>query len=100
MKKTECLPGTHVIVNEKVSKWNVSTGATKNGLVAFLFNPKGTRFGDEIEIQPGTKLELLSKPKRFNANGNQVKFKIDGDDRVFSAWWCCIMHKVDIVNEA
>lgn len=98
MKKEECLPNTKGIVNHKVTKWNTDMNTKFNGLVAFPFKEKGVFMGEEIEILPTTEIFILSKPTKFNGNGNQVKFKIDESDRVFSAWWICFKQKVDLVK--
>ena len=98
LNKENCIPGTRAVVNDKKSKWNEDIGATKNGLVCFPFakdSINGTLMGQEGELIPGTQITILSKPKRFNENGNQVKFTIDGDTTVYSAWWICIKAKVD-----
>jgi len=97
IKKEDCLPETLVIVNNKVTKWNLFMGTSSNGLVAFPFNINGVLMGNEVEIKPGTILSILSKPKKFNENGNQVKFRVkgDGSNTVYSSWWICFKHKVD-----
>ncbi len=97
IQKQECLPHTKVVVNDKTNKWNTSMGTSLNGLVAFKFNIKGVLMDDEFEIKQGTVLEIISKPKRYNESGNQIKFKIEGIDEVFAAWWICFKHKVDKV---
>lgn len=93
MKKELCLPETKGIVNHKISKINTDMGTKYNGLVAFQYKNDGVLMGEEIEILPNTEIEILSKPTRFNSNGNQVKFKIDESGRVFSAWWICFKQK-------
>lgn len=93
--REDCVPNQLVIVNNKVTKFNTLMGTTVNGMVAFPFKPEGVLMGEEIEIKPDTRITILSKPKEFNGNGNQVKFKLDGDDTIFSAWWICFKHKVD-----
>jgi hypothetical protein len=97
IKKENCLPGNQVTVNSKITKWNTEMGTTSNGLVAFPFNPTGVLMGEEVEIHIGTKLVILSTPKRFNENGNQVKFKLEEDPKgvIYSSWWTCFKHKVD-----
>jgi hypothetical protein len=97
IKKEDCLPETLVIVNNKVTKWNLFMETSANGLVAFPFNINGVLIGNEVEIKPGTILYILSKPKKFNENGNQVKFRVKGDESntVYSSWWICFKHKVD-----
>jgi hypothetical protein len=97
MKKEECLPNAKGKVNHKVSKINTDMGTKYNGLVAFDYKTDGVLLGQEIEILPNTDIEILSKPTRFNGNGNQVKFKIDESERIFSAWWICFKQKVDLV---
>lgn len=95
--KTQCIQNTIVVVNNKQTKWNLDMNTKFNGLVCFPFNEKGTLVGEEKEILVGTKLIILSKPKRFNGNGNQVKFKLENDDTILSAWWICFKHKVDLI---
>lgn len=96
--KEQCIDNTVVIVNAKVTKLNSEIGAKNNGLVCFPFNKNGTLMGEEKELPVGTKLIILSKPKRFNGNGNQVKFKLENDSTVLSAWWICFKHKVDLIS--
>lgn len=95
--KTQCIENTVVVVNNKNLKFNSDMGTNFNGLVCFPFNKQGTLMGQEKEILVGTKLIILSKPKRFNGNGNQVKFKLENDETVLSAWWICFKHKVDLI---
>lgn len=97
MKKEQCLPNVKGVVNHKVSKWNTDMGTRLNGLVAFDFKEGGILIGEEIEILPDTPIFILSKPTKFNGNGNQVKFKIDNSDRIFSAWWFCFKQKVNLI---
>lgn len=95
ISKENCKPGTRVVVNEKETKWNSSMGTASNGLLCFIFHEHGALPGNEIELQPGTEIEILSTPKRFNENGNQVKFKYGNYETVMSAWWCNFKHKVN-----
>jgi hypothetical protein len=98
IKKENCLPGNQVTVNNKTLKWDSALGTTNNGLVGFPFNPDGVlKIGSEFEIPIGTKLVILSTPKRFNGSGNQVKFKLEEDPKgvIYSSWWTCFKHKVD-----
>lgn len=97
IEKNQCIENTEVIVNDKLTKWNVELGTKNNGLICFPFNKEGTLFGQEIEISVGTKLTILSKPKKFNGNGNQVKFKIENNDTIWSSWWVCFKHKVNLI---
>jgi hypothetical protein len=97
LTKENCLPGTKAIVNDRKSPLNESFGATRNGLVCFPFNPEGVLIDEEIELLPGAPITLQSPPKRFNGNGNQVKFTIDGSSIIYSAWWSAIKAKVDIL---
>ena len=99
MKREECLPNVKGIVNNKISKLNTDLGTKHNGLVAFPFSPEGVLIGQECEILPQTEIFILSKPTRFNENGNQVKFKIDNRGRIFSAWWSFFKQKVDVVGK-
>ena len=95
--KEQCLPGVRVIVNEKKTKWNEFLNIIHNGLICFPFSEQGTLPGNEIELIPGTEIEIISKPKRFNDNGNQVKFKIINNDNILSTWWVSFKHKVNII---
>lgn len=95
IKKEECNTGIKAIINNNSTKWNDLMGTTKNGLVCFPFNSKGVLMGEELELIPGTKIEIMDKPKRHNDNGNQIKFKIDGSEIIMSAWWINFKHKVD-----
>ncbi len=95
--KENCNLNVRVVVNDKATKWNSNMGTSQNGLVCFVFKHDGVIMSDELEVIPGTKLTILSKPKRFNESGNQVKFKIDGSEIVYSAWWVAFKHKVDLL---
>lgn len=97
IKKEKCIENTSVIINDKVIKANSDIGTINNGLVCFRFHKDGVYMGEEKELPVGTKLIILSKPKRFNESGNQVKFKLENDDTILSAWWICFKHKVDII---
>lgn len=97
INKYQCIENTVVVVNNKETNWNLSMNTKFNGLVCFPFNKQGTLMGEEKEIPIGTKLTILSKPKRFNNNGNQIKFKLENDETVLSAWWICFKHKVDLI---
>jgi hypothetical protein len=93
--KSDCQLGVKAIINNKVTKWNQELGTSYNGLVCHIFNKDGVKMGQEKELAPNTVIEILSGPKRFNSNGNQVKFKIEGSDVIMAAWWICFKHKVD-----
>jgi hypothetical protein len=95
LTKDTCIPGTKAIVSDTRSKWNENTGAEDNGLLCFLF--KTVEIGSEIELSPGTEITIQSKPRRFNENGNQVKFTIDNDPNVYMAWWICFKAKVVLI---
>ena len=97
IKKAECLPGTTVVVNEKKSKWNEELGTKHNGLLAHDWNPAGNlMIGDQIhEILPGKEIEILAKPRKVQNSGVHVKFKIAGEDKIFTSWWICFLNKVD-----
>ena len=97
LTKENCILGTRAVITDKKSKWNEETGAKDNGLICFKFNPEGTLYGDELELKPGSKITIQSKPRRFNDNGNQVKFTIDNDSAMYSAWWICIKSKVIVI---
>lgn len=97
ISKEQCTESTHVVINNKVTKWNSEMGTTNNGLVYFPFNKEGVLIGEEKELSVGTKLIILSKPKRFNGNGNQVKFKLENDNTVLATWWVSFKHKVDLI---
>lgn len=101
IKKPDCIAGTMVIVNNKKSKWNEDLGSRHNGLISYDWTPSGAfRIGDDIhEINPGTEIEILEKPKRVTNSGVHVKFKIPGEDRIFTAWWICFLHKVDVIEK-
>ena len=96
IEKFQCTEGKMVIVNNKVSKWNVDLGAKNNGLAAFEFKKSGWGMGDQTyEIPVGTELEILGKPKRIPESGVQIQFKIEGESIIFAAWWIVFKHKVD-----
>lgn len=95
--KENCIENVVVVINNKATKWNSVMGTTNNGLVCFPFNKEGVLIGQEKELSVGTKLIILSKPKRFNENGNQVKFRLEHDNTVLAAWWVSFKHKVDLI---
>lgn len=95
IKKEECIIGTIAVVNDKVTQWNKELGTKFNGLICFPFNEKGTLMGNELEVKVGTKITIQSKPKRFNGNGNQVKFTVDGDNNIYSSYWISFKHKIN-----
>lgn len=99
LNKENCVQGTKCVVTDKLSQWNRDTGAINNGMMCFMFKPEGVLIGDELELLPGSIITIQSKPKRFNGNGNQVKFTIEGSDVMFAAWWICIKSKVKVINE-
>jgi hypothetical protein len=94
--KEQCVSGVKVTINNKVTRWNQNMNTKNNGLICFEFSEYGVLPGNEIEISPNTEIEILSKPKRFNENGNQVKFKYGNSETIMSAWWCNFKHKVDL----
>lgn len=96
--KEECIPGVIVTVNSKKSKTNSELGARNGGLTCFKWSPSGSfSIGDPMfEMFPGTKIEILSPAKKIGTCGVQVKFKVVGDNNVFSAWWCAFKPKVDL----
>lgn len=94
--KETCIPGTKVVVNDVVCKWNIKMGTQHNGLDAFPFNDDGVYDGEEFEVLPDTVLIILSPPKKFGGNGNRVKFRFENDDKVLSSWWTCFKNKVNI----
>lgn len=96
--KEQCLVGTKVKVNHTKTRWNTEMGTKNNGLVCFPFKKLGVHIDEEMELSPDSVLVIQSKPKKFNGNGNQVKFTIEGSDTIMSAWWICFKHKVDIVD--
>lgn len=96
--KEQCIPGTKCIVNQKRTKWNEGIGSCHNGLICFLFDNRGVTLGDELELLPGSIIEILSTPQRTYESGVQVKFKIEGTETVMAAWWTCIKPKVDILQ--
>ena len=98
INKADCLPLIIVTVNEKKTKWNEELGAKNNGLMAHNWSPTGGwMIGDEVhEILPGTSIEILSKPKRIANYGVCVKFKIVGNEKLFTSWWICFLYKVDL----
>lgn len=98
--KEQCIPGTRCIVNHKRTKWNEDIGAHQNGLVCFLFDNRGVTLGDEMELLPGSVIEILSSPKRVAESGVQVKFKIEGSEKIMAAWWICIKSKIDIIKQS
>jgi hypothetical protein len=97
--KEQCLPNTRVVVNEKYVKINKQLGATSNGLFAFSFQDGGgiTTKTPIITITKGCIITLLSKPKMFNGNGNQVLIELDGSGVVWSTYWSCLKSKVDLI---
>ena len=100
IKKDQCIPGNIVVVNQKKSKWNEDLGTENNGLISYDWTPSGAFcIGDTMhEVQPGTELEILAKPKRVANSGVHVKFKIVGTDKIFAAWWICFTHKTDMAT--
>jgi hypothetical protein len=101
ISKQRCLPNTNLIINDKITKWNQEMGTAHNGLVCFPYSAKGCLMGDEMELLPGTVITIIGGPRKYNENGNQVKFIINGDTskptKIMSAWWVSFKHKVDIV---
>ncbi len=99
IKKEQCIIGTKVKINDKISRFNNGVGAKHNGLICMVFNKDGVLSfsGQEREVFPGVILTIQSKPKRFNGNGNQIKFTIEEDETLYSAWWICFKSKVDLV---
>jgi hypothetical protein len=95
--KEQCIENTTVVVNNKITKWNSIMGAEDRGLICFPFSKEGQIVGEEKEIPVGTKLIILSTPKRFNGNGNQVKFKLKNNKTILSAWWASFKHKVNLI---
>ena len=95
MTKETCIPNTRAVVDYKESKWNKNVGAENNGLLCFLFG--SVDLGEEIELSPGTEITIQSKPKRFNDNGIQVKFTLDNDPSIYTAWWVCFKAKVVLI---
>lgn len=94
--KEQCLNGVKAVINCKKTSWNVSVNSKQNGLMCFPF-AGGYSELNEKELLPNVKITILSKPKRFNACGVQVKFLVEGDDTIMSAWWICFKHKVDLL---
>lgn len=94
--KEECLPGTRVIVNDKVSKTNKDLGATNNGIILHLFHVEGLHYDTPVEeAEPGRVLTILSKPKKIGESGVQVKVDI-GDGNVYAAFWSAFKFKVNL----
>ena len=98
IEKSECLPGNLAIVNSKISKYNVDLCAKNNGLSAFqqgVFISGIQDLFQQFEIPVGTKIKILSKPKRIDGSSVTVLFKVENDDTVWSSWWIVFKHKVD-----
>lgn len=95
--KEQCTPGTKCIINQKRTKYNEQIGAQQNGLICFQFDKHGVIPGNEIELLPGSIIEIISSPKRVGESGVQLKFKVEGNDTIMAAWWICIKSKADII---
>jgi hypothetical protein len=97
IKKEQCLPGTRCIVNSKMTNWNVLYSTSYNGLVCHVFDEEGLTINGRCELIPGSVIEIIDQPKRYNGGGAQVKFKIEDSETVMSAWWSCFKPKIDIL---
>jgi hypothetical protein len=99
IKKDNCIIGTKIIVNDKVTKWNenVTFSLNQNGLHAWKYNTSGHFIGDtDLQIPINTTLEIVDKVKR-RKNGTSVLFKIQNEDTIYESFWCCIKPKTDLI---
>ena len=90
-----CRPNTRAVVSDVRSSTRNNIGAKLGGLICFPFNPEGMLLSDELELVPGTLITIYDGPKRFNGLGNQVKFTLDGDPTIYSAWWSYFKAKIE-----
>lgn len=93
IEKEKCVPGTKLVVNNKVLKsnndhfWNDSHN---NGLWAI---PQQNR-KDSHEVPVGTIITVLTQPKGASAD---VTFKTE-DGKTFMSFWSSFRSKVDLVE--
>lgn len=93
IEKEKCVPGTKLVVNNKVLKsnndhfWNEKHN---NGLYAY---PEEDRWGNR-EIPVGTVITILTQPKGTSAN---VTFKTP-DGKEYMSFWSSFKSKVDLAE--
>ena len=97
IKKDNCIVGTKIIVNDKVTQWNDNVmSENQNGLHAWKYDKSGHKIGDpECQIPPSTVLEITDKVKR-RKNGTSVLFKLQNEDTIYESYWCCIKPKTNL----
>ena len=94
IEKSKCIPGQIVIVNNKITKWNVELGMTNNGLCSITDTMLGQT--NTQELLPGTKLRIVNGPKRRNYT-TLIEYNVLGQSYNRFSYWISFKHKVDII---